>query len=171
MKYDSELDYKTDKEPWKTESVFLVRNFVLVQILFLSDWPIQYRLYIEFRKCLHSIYTFSLNYSRETESLSNWYTCNPVMAVDLVNFSSSQVKFHLYSQLYDLMRVGRERCACYLQGPCCEIKGHSHWMSNPNSYLFSLWPMGKSNAIRIERRPLSLRSLSSKSSPRPRSII
>lgn len=33
-------------------------------------------------------------------------------------------------------------------GPCCEIKGHSHWMSNPCSDLFSPWPMGKSSAIR-----------------------
>lgn len=33
-------------------------------------------------------------------------------------------------------------------GPCCEIKGHSHWMSNPCSDLFSRWPMGKSSAIR-----------------------
>lgn len=33
-------------------------------------------------------------------------------------------------------------------GPCCEIKGHSHWMSNPCSDLFSPRPTGKSSAIR-----------------------
>lgn len=33
-------------------------------------------------------------------------------------------------------------------GPCCEIKGHSLWISNPNSHLLSSQPVGKSNAIR-----------------------
>lgn len=85
----------------------------------------------------------------------------------------SQVKFHSRSQPCDLMRVWLEREMRLLSaGPCCEIKGHSHWMSKPDtSYLFPRWPTGKSNAIRPEKRPLSLRSLSSKSSPRPRSII
>lgn len=56
-------------------------------------------------------------------------------------------------------------------GPCWEIKGHTLWIGNPNSHLLSCWPMGKSNAIRPEKRPLSSWSLSSKSSPRLQSII
>lgn len=32
----------------------------------------------------------------------------PVIAVDLVNFPSNQIKFYLHSQLCYLMRVGRE---------------------------------------------------------------
>lgn len=55
-----------------------------------------YRLYIDFRPHPHSVHIYLLSYSREimfsreTDILQNSYTCEPAMAVDLVNFSSSQ---------------------------------------------------------------------------------
>lgn len=118
---------------------------------------------------------------KDIESILKSY--QNVIAVDLVNFSSNQIKFYPHSRLCHLMMVGRKtkrqrekdrkraRVWDASAGPCCEIKGHTLWIGNPNSHLLSCWPVGKSNAIRPEKRPLSSWSLSSKSSAGLQSII
>lgn len=112
-----------------------------------------------------------LSHKNDIEGVLNSY--QPAIAVDLVNFSSNQIKFYSHSWLCHLMRVGREtkreregEAEMHLQGLVVKLK-----VILSNSHLLSCWPVGKSNAIRLEKRPLSSWSLSSKSSPGLQSII
>lgn len=47
-----------------------------------------------------------LSHKNNIEGILNSY--QPAIAVDLVNFSSNQIKFYSHSRLCHLMRVGRE---------------------------------------------------------------